>query len=98
MGYQGNRVNIKADVDGYITSYYHITPDPGLSKGQHVIQGQFRGNMDTSGCQNAAHVHVSRFGPDNLPVNFSIPCTNGPVPTTKLWEDTFVDDDDPDTP
>jgi hypothetical protein len=54
--------------------------------------------MDTSGCQNAAHVHVGRFGPDGLPVNFTIPCTNGPVPTTKLWEDTFVDDDDPDTP
>lgn len=23
---------------------------------------------------------------------------NGSVPTTKLWEDTFVDDDDSDTP
>jgi len=53
--------------------------------------------MDTSGCQNAAHVHVGRIGP-NGPVNFTIPCTNGPVPTTKLWEDTFVDDDDPDIP
>jgi hypothetical protein len=27
-------------------------------------------------------------------VNFGIPCANGSVPTTKLWEDN----DDPDTP
>jgi hypothetical protein len=62
------------------------------------IARKYIGYMDTSGCQNAAHVHVGRFGPDGLPVNFTIPCTNGSVPTTKVWEDTFVDDDDPDTP
>lgn len=88
--------NIKADGDTYTTSYNHITPAVVQGR-QHVIQGQFLGNMDTSGCQNAAHVHVGRIGP-NGPVNFTIPCTNGPVPTTKLWEDTFVDDDDPDIP
>jgi murein DD-endopeptidase MepM/ murein hydrolase activator NlpD len=95
MGYQGNRVNIRT-TDGYLTTYYHITP--AVSRGADVSQGQLIGYMDTSGCQNAAHVHVGRFGPDGLPVNFTIPCTNGSVPTTKLWEDTFVDDDDPDTP
>jgi hypothetical protein len=65
-----------------------------VSVNHTVLQGQFIGNMDTSGCQNAANVHVGRFGADNLPVNFGIPCTNGSVPTTKLWKDN----DDPDTP
>ena len=97
MGYQPNRVNIQADGDTYITSYNHITP--AVVQGQRVNQGDLIGTMDTSGCQNAAHVHVGRLAANGSgPVNFTIPCTNGPVPTTKLWEDTFVDDDDPDIP
>ena len=72
--------------------YFHVTPS--VSANQHVDEGQVIGQIDNSGCQNAAHVQFGRKDPSNVPVNFRIPCIN-PEPTTR-YSDGLVDDDVPD--
>jgi murein DD-endopeptidase MepM/ murein hydrolase activator NlpD len=85
----GNYVKIKADVDGYFTIYYHMTPS--VSVNQHVVAGQQIGVLDTSGCQSHAHLHVGRKDPSNVPVNFKLPCVN-PTPNSYVDDGTIGDD------
>jgi murein DD-endopeptidase MepM/ murein hydrolase activator NlpD len=84
----GNYVKIKSDSDGYYTIYFHVNPS--VSKGQHVNQGQLIGVLDNSGCQKAPHLHVQRKDLSNVPVNFTLPCTND-VPKYQ-YSDGLVND------
>lgn len=91
QGAPGNYVKIRTS-DGYFTVYFHMTPT--VNTGDQVSAGQTIGNLDPSGCQTAAHLHVARKDPNNTPVNFKIPCVN-PLPTSS-YDDGTVEDDVPD--
>jgi hypothetical protein len=91
-GALANYVKIKGS-DGYFTVYVHITPS--VVVGASVTQGQKIGITDNSGCQSGGHVHMARKDPNNIPVNFTIPCQNK-LPTNS-FADGLVNDDVPDT-
>ena len=69
---------------------------PTVSTGSPVYAGQVIGNLDNSGCQTAAHLHVGRKDASGVPVNFTIPCVN-PTPTSQFDDgDGIVEDGVPD--
>jgi murein DD-endopeptidase MepM/ murein hydrolase activator NlpD len=95
QGNRGNYVRIKGG-DQYLTTYYHMTPAPGMTFGHPVVGGQtVIGYLDASGCQSKPHLHVQRNGPGYGPaVDLSIPCVNSNHQTQ--FDDGLVDDAVPD--
>jgi murein DD-endopeptidase MepM/ murein hydrolase activator NlpD len=96
LGVQGNYLQVQSDPDdGYTTIYFHIVPLPQYrSKGAQVHAGDLLGNLDNSGCQSGAHLHVGRKDRNRNPVNFTILCVNS-IPTSR-YDDGAVGDDVPD--
>jgi len=90
LGAPGNYVKIRGS-DGYITTYFHLTPTVSLQA--LVSAGQQIGVLDNSGCQTKPHLHIARKDPSGNPVNFTIPCVN-PTPT-RYFDDGLVGCDVP---
>ncbi len=90
---QPNSVKIQGS-DGSVTYYGHMTIAAGLAVGSTVTQGQVIGVLDSSGCQNAPHTHMSRRqgGLTGPIVNFTLPCVNSQF---DLINDCCDEEEDP---